>query len=163
MTEALQVGQFCCLSSHDLHTERAPFLRSSSQLQKTAQDVVTDSIHCQDAAKGRKDLRACKLRLRKRDAHLRQCMWNTWEQCSFLLRPPAIISSRQMMQMPSQRAKSCSSYYSDSEAAQSAWCTAGSEVPCTGTLEYMHSTGHALSPASAMAGEGQCAPPLWRC
>lgn len=39
--------------------------------------------------------------------HLRQCRWKTWPQWSFLLRPAGAISSRQMMQMPSQRARSC--------------------------------------------------------
>lgn len=53
-TEARQVGQFCCLSSHDL----------------------------------------------------RQCRWNTWPQCSFLLLPAPTISSRQMMHTPSARSRS---------------------------------------------------------
>jgi len=39
-------------------------------------------------------------------ARRRQCRWNTWLQGSFLLRPAGAISSRQMMQMPSQRARS---------------------------------------------------------
>ena len=34
MTEALQVGQFCCLSSHDLHTQRASSRHVCKQLQR---------------------------------------------------------------------------------------------------------------------------------
>ena len=33
----------------------------------------------------------------------RQCRWKTWPQNSFLLLPAADISSRQMMQTPSER------------------------------------------------------------
>ena len=59
-------------------------------------------------------------------ARRRQCRWNTWLQGSFLLRPAGAISSRQMMQMPSQRARSSAlaSCAAPAETACAAACCA---------------------------------------